>query len=194
MYVTLRSAANSKNRTLFDAGGQLILKQEGSNLIWHGPEKDGASSPWIVAKGAVVPGRRIHLAAVSTARELRLFVDGRLAGQGSLEAAIPATRLCAIGGVPTAGPKWEPLDGLIDQVRISTSARYDKEFVPDERFTADKDTFARYLFDEGQGEELKDSSGNNNHGKIIGAKWVQAEDGSPKVESPKAKTPPPATP
>jgi hypothetical protein len=129
-----------------------------------------------VAKGAVVPGRRMHLAAVSTARELRLFVDGRLAGTVTLDAAIPAaTRLCAIGGLPTVGARWEPLDGLIDQIRISAAARYDKDFEPDERFNADQDTLALYHFYEGQGEVLKDLSGHGNDGKIIDAKWVEVD-------------------
>ena len=41
------------------------------------------------------------------------------------------------------------------------------------RSEADKDTIALYHFDEGNGEVLKDSSGNNHHGKIVGAKWVR---------------------
>ncbi len=63
--------------------------------------------------------------------------------------------------------------GTIDEIRISTTARFDKDFTPDARFEADKDTLALYHCDEGQGEELKDSSGNGHHGKIVGAKWVR---------------------
>ena len=52
-------------------------------------------------------------------------------------------------------------------------ARYSAEFTPPTTFTPDKDTVALYRFDEGQGDVLKDSSGNNHHGKIVGAKWVR---------------------
>ena len=38
---------------------------------------------------------------------------------------------------------------------------------------SDKDTLALYRFNEGQGDRLIDSSGNNHHGKIVGAKWVK---------------------
>ena len=56
--------------------------------------------------------------------------------------------------------------GLIDEVRISKVARYDKDFTPAKRFEPDADTLALYHFDEGQGDVLKDSSGNGHHGKI----------------------------
>jgi hypothetical protein len=36
------------------------------------------------------------------------------------------------------------------------------------------DTLALYHFDEGQGDVLTDSSGNNHPGKIVNAKWVSA--------------------
>ena len=39
-------------------------------------------------------------------------------------------------------------------------------------FAKDKDTFALYRFDEGQGDVLKDSSGNGYHGKIVGSKTM----------------------
>ena len=65
--------------------------------------------------------------------------------------------------------------GTIEAVRISKVARYTEDFTPPIAFTADKDTFALYRFDEGQGDVLKDSSGNNRHGQIKGAKWVRLD-------------------
>src|SRR5207237_632202 len=65
--------------------------------------------------------------------------------------------------------------GLIGQVRVSKTARYDRNFTPAKRFVPDNDTRALYLFDEGKGDKLTDSSGNNHHGKIVGAKWVKAD-------------------
>src|ERR1019366_7642082 len=67
---------------------------------------------------------------------------------------------------------------IMDEVRFSKVARYDKDFTPAKRFEPDADTLALYHFDEGAGDVLKDSSGNGHHGKIVGAKWVNA-DGSP---------------
>jgi formylglycine-generating enzyme required for sulfatase activity len=68
--------------------------------------------------------------------------------------------------------------GRMNEVRISKVARYDNDFTPGRRWEPDADTIALYLFDEGAGTVLKDSSGNEHHGKIVGATWVKA-DGSP---------------
>lgn len=62
---------------------------------------------------------------------------------------------------------------MIDELRLSRTARYDRDFAPDSRFEPDSDTLALYHFDEGEGDALNDSSGNGYHGKIVGAKWVK---------------------
>ena len=73
--------------------------------------------------------------------------------------------------------------GSMAMIRVSSGVRYRENFVPKDRFESDKDTIALYHFDEGQGNILKDSSGNGRHGKIIGAKWVKVNGGviEPKV-------------
>jgi hypothetical protein len=68
--------------------------------------------------------------------------------------------------------------GQIDEVRISSVARYDNDFAPPGpggRFESDEHTLALYRFDEGAGDLLRDSSGNGHHGKIISAKWVRLD-------------------
>lgn len=59
--------------------------------------------------------------------------------------------------------------------RVSVRGRYEKDFNPPSRFAADPDTMALYQFDEGKDNVLMDSSGKEHHGKIIGAKWVNAD-------------------
>ena len=113
--------------------------------------------------------RRIHLAGVRAGGELRFFVEGRLVSTKPLDGKVPKS----LGNWKIGGA-----EGVIDEVRISKVARYDKDFTPAKRFEPDKDTIALYHFDEGTGDVLKDSSGNNHHGKIVGAKWVKA-DGTP---------------
>jgi hypothetical protein len=68
--------------------------------------------------------------------------------------------------------------GVLGEVRISRTARYDKDFTPQMRFEPDTDTLALYHMDEGAGDKLTDSSGNGHHGTIIGARWVKG-DGTP---------------
>lgn len=68
--------------------------------------------------------------------------------------------------------------GIIDEVRISKTARYLNEFTPAARHEPDADTLALYHFDEGTGHVLRDASGHGRDGKIVGARWVRT-DGSP---------------
>jgi serine/threonine protein kinase len=174
MYFTARSLGSGKSRMLFDGAGRLHLKQYGGDLAFLGPQS--ASDPkanQVTAIGKIEPNRRMHVAAVSTGEEIRLYVDGKLIGESKLRISPQAGGVqCAIGGAGGVGHGWESLDGLIDQVRVSTTARYSADFKAETRFSADKDTNALYHFDEGQGEVLTDASGNNHHGTIVGAKWV----------------------
>jgi serine/threonine protein kinase len=121
----------------------------------------------------------VHLALVIDASRVRLFENGKLADeQPSLEkftgAKSTGTGLGAQYDVQEK--RWAVgFKGRIYNVRISSTPRYVKDFTPDDRFKPDDNTLALYQFDEGQGNVLKDSSGNNHHGKIVGAKWVRAD-------------------
>ncbi len=152
----------------------LVLKQTESDWLWNMSNPD-LSLESVKAKNTVQPGRRAYLAGVSTGSELRLFVDGQLVGTSPFDGQVISEALpCRLGMLRPFSWAWGPFDGTIDTVRISKVARYDKNFTPPKRFEADADTLALYRFDEGQGDVLRDSSGNNHHGKIIGARWVKA--------------------
>lgn len=55
---------------------------------------------------------------------------------------------------------------IIDEVRVSKVARDRADLTLQGRFEPDAKTPGLYHFDEAAGDELKDSSGNNRHGKI----------------------------
>ncbi len=50
-----------------------------------------------------------------------------------------------------------------------------KAISPRHALRADADTLALYHLDEGTGDAINDASGNNHHGKIVGAKWVKVD-------------------
>ncbi len=138
-------------------------------------QKDGQKKLFGL-NGPVLPkDKRVHFAGVRTDREIRLYLDGKLVStvptQGNELSDSPF--LSQLGGRVPSSPAY--FRGTLDEVRISNAARYDKNFTPAARHEPDKDTLALYHFDEGTGDVLRDSSGNNHHGKIVGAKWVTVE-------------------
>jgi hypothetical protein len=67
------------------------------------------------------------------------------------------------------------IPAVIDEVRVSKVARYEKEFSPPGRFTYDPDTVALYHCDDGGGDVLTDSSPNNIHGKLYNATFERID-------------------
>lgn len=116
----------------------------------------------------------VHLAFVADDQEGRLYVDGKLADRlpRTNELADVEEKHAWLGaGLHRGRPNYF-FQGRLYEVSIAQVARYDQDFTPAKRFVMDQHTLALYHFDEGSGNELKDSSGNNHHGQIVGAKWV----------------------
>ncbi len=129
-----------------------------------------------------------HLAFVIDDREGRLYIDGKLVSR------LPRTGERKGGeeehawlgaGLHNGIPNYF-FRGRLGEVRVSKVARYEQDFTPAKRFDTDQNTLALYHFDEGSGDVLKDSSGHDHHGKIVGAKWVHV------AESVNPDSPPPA--
>ena len=156
----------------FDETGALTKTERAWNFRYPG-QKDDFSSP----KNSANPNRWTHLAEVWDGNQCFFFVDGkRVASTETKKAPWPQSFDAYIGThYGLSHQSGLSFYGLIDEVRVSKTARYTKNFTPAKRFTPDKDTLALYHFDEGTGDVLKDSFGNGHHGKIIGAKWVDAD-------------------
>ncbi len=124
---------------------------------------------------SVADGDWVHLAGVCDGKERRLYVNGRRVGPARAAVAVNKPKETVVLGAYVGQNKiiYNPFEGAIREVRFSKTARYDRDFTPRNRFESDPDTLALYHFDEGQGDVLNDSSGNNHHGKIVGAKWVR---------------------
>ena len=102
---------------------------------------------------------------------MKMFLDGNLVQQTSTSSLIASNTFpLTIGG--QNGNWWNRnLNGKIDEVRISSIARYDNNFTPSTHFDNDIYTIALYHFNEGTGDIVYDSSGNNLTGTIFGATW-----------------------
>lgn len=189
VYVTPRIAVEARqHRSVCFVADSLNLKQVGDNWVFNAGTGQGTVAS--VRQAGVVSGQRVHLAGVSTGKELRLFVDGKLAESKPLLLELATEpHDCYLGAKPGEyGPAWAPFDGTIDEVRISKTARFAADFTPPKApFASDADTVALYHCDEGAGDVLTDSSGNGHHGKIVGAKWVTV-DNAPSPQAPPAES------
>ena len=112
-----------------------------------------------------------NLAVTYNGSIMKMFLDGNLIHEKAATGLIASNTFpLTIGG--QNGNFWgRNLNGKIDEVRISSIARYDTNFVPTIHFDNDIYTRALYHFNEGTGNTLFDSSGNNNNGTIYGATW-----------------------
>lgn len=125
------------------------------------------------------PSRWHHLAGVFDGREVRLYADGRkvaaVAGEGArLRNLLPIL----IGADPDRdGQPTSPVVGLVDEVRVSTVARYSGDsFTPARRFRSDADTALLLHLDRGIGLLAPDSSSGRRHALAKGrVDYVPAE-------------------
>jgi hypothetical protein len=126
----------------------------------------------VVTFTAVSPLVWFHYAGVHdpATGEARTYLNGVLAETASVYAT-PATNTDDL----IIGLDWDggcPMDGVIDELRISSVVRYSANFTPPGPFSSDGDTMALYHFDEYTGATAYDSSGNGNHGALVGATWT----------------------
>ncbi|MEZ6066912.1 MAG: protein kinase [Planctomycetaceae bacterium] len=127
----------------------------------------------IYAESRPEPPGWMHVAATLDATSLKLFVNGK--GRISQFLSEPlhnhdtALPNFWVGDGPDAGAAR--FRGEIDEVRISSSARYGFDFTPERRLADDADTLALYHFDEGEGEIVRDASGNGHHAKLVPQSW-----------------------
>lgn len=157
------------------------------NQNWHFQYRNGFDRLFRWSSLPQPRNSKLHVAGVWTGEETLLFLNGnRQDTQLQREELGPGPRPATlrIGRQNHEGRFSRFFQGIIDEVRVSTVARYAHNFVPQDRFETDDYTFALYHFDEGQGDKLIDSSGNGRHGIIKGAKWVRvSSDGSPLSDS-----------
>jgi Concanavalin A-like lectin/glucanases superfamily/Calcineurin-like phosphoesterase len=101
----------------------------------------------IAATDKVIPaGKWTHVAGVFDGQEMRLYVDGKVAAKVAASGARSTNVLpMYIGADPDAKSlPTQFFTGSVDEVRLSTSARYQEDFTPAARFSRDEQTL--YLF------------------------------------------------
>ncbi|WP_197996295.1 protein kinase domain-containing protein [Gimesia panareensis] len=172
--------------TLTETRSLLSVDGECAWLLCNSPDKEGGhwrgslrsqdgTGIGFFGKRQAETGRFTHLALVWRNQSANFFVNGQRSG-GWQKLAGPLRKQSGQQTLLGARvPGRDNIKVLFGEVRISNNARYDKDFTPVRRFETDAHTLGLYHFDEGQGDVLKDSSGNGHHGKIVGARWVKVD-------------------
>lgn len=113
-------------------------------------------------------GTQHHVAVVFRNGKLMLFVDGQLKGTEPYTAYSNPMQTEIAGG-------HLGLAATLDEIRISSVARYTEDFTPPDRFESDEHTELLYHFDEGFGNYVADASPYGRHGIIHGKpQWVKS--------------------
>ncbi len=126
--------------------------------------KIGTDSGWefVTSEVSITESTWSHVAGVYDGARLLIFVDGKLTGTYDLSDSLtPSSLSLVIGNTPMSlvGTNTRPYEGLVDQVRISSTARYSSDFVPVTMNVTDEYTLALWGFNEGDGTIAHDLHG-----------------------------------
>jgi Concanavalin A-like lectin/glucanases superfamily len=118
----------------------------------------------VVGATTISPGTWHHVAGVFDSAQRRVYLDGVLDGSVTgTQAPGSGTAGLKIGRRGSSGIYY--FNGLIDEVRVSSSALYTANFTPETSLSASASTAGLWKFD---GENLTDYSGSNNPGSPLG--------------------------
>ena len=121
-----------------------------------------------------------HVAAVRSGNSFRLFLDGMRVGEVESKTSelgiVPPRAYIGKGGFGDNGEGRYYFNGAIDEIRLSSQAKYTENFTPVFRFEVDSDTEALWHFNEGSGSIVMDS-GNNAHQGTIQENATWSDDG-----------------
>ena len=147
-------------------------------------QKPGYRYERLSSSDAVSYGEWVHVAGVYDGQQARLYIDGRLQASEVIPSPVSPSPVAFVIG---AGPKslntttgvvgvQDYFRGQMRAVRISSTARYTKEFEPPETLSSDTSTALLLPLTAGSGDRVADASGHKNVFAVInGAKWVEVE-------------------
>ena len=131
---------------------RLSVNREGLLRGWFSVDGTLANSRALYSSLPVPKNEWVHVASSFDGDFMRLFIDGKRVAEEEVNAR-PAQlgyKNIAIGGNNCCSGYYEVFNGLIDEVRISSTTRYQDSFIPpSEPFKPDAATLLLVPFDEG---------------------------------------------
>ncbi len=134
------------------------------------PGGRGAGYVYLRSKQAWDSPKWTHLAFAWDEETARFFVDGHLAEERLAPGPRTTNRLpLFVGADPNnKGVPGSFFIGSLDEVRLSSTARYAKNFRPKKLFKPDRNTLLLLHFDQDDGGFFADDSKEENHGWPVG--------------------------
>ena len=130
---------------------RLSLNREGLLRSWFSVDGTLNNVRVLESKTPVPKNEWVHVATTYDGQLMRLFIGGDMVAEKAIRGR-PAQlgyQNIAIGGNNCCDGYYEVFNGLIDEVRISSSVRYREKFTPRaEQFVADKNTLLLLPFDD----------------------------------------------
>jgi hypothetical protein len=181
--IARKSRANLFYCGSWELGTGLLVEEKGQ-LVLVGKIGDGRNQPQTKAQFESAPdvmpwGQWVHVAVSFDGKLMRLFVDGKGVKAGPWPAKLTerdhefvvAQNYCGGRGL-----------GRVDELRLSSSARYTRNFKPSERLESDDKTLAIYHFNEGEGDHLIEPVRGLLGASVRGMEWVVPDTGQPAKE------------
>lgn len=127
----------------------------------------------VMSGAPVTDGQLHHVAGVFSGEKAYMYVDGQKAGFDDASLDNQAGTVLRLGC-----DGEDSLSGMLEEVRLSTVARYEDDFEPVVgNFESDADTWALFHFDEGSGTETVEAVSGDS-ALLTEVEWVASPFGS----------------
>jgi hypothetical protein len=144
--------------------------------LWNYTIGYGAQAEIRATAAACAPRTWTHCALVFERGDCALYVNGKEAGRGKLAPQpLYDEQPFHIGADLDHGRVSYFWRGAIDEVRLSSVARYNAEFAPARRFRPDPQTVLLLHLDDGEGDTAHDSGLGAHHATIHGGRFIRPD-------------------
>ena len=146
----------------------LLLAELDDGRTWFG--SPDTSSGGVIDVSGFMDGGTHHLAGTHDSDgRIHLYVNGVRIGFADLDDGGGGDTLEI--GCWNAEDEWS-FQGVIDEVRLSSTVRYEDEFEVPDTFEPDAETTALWHFDEGEGLTFRDAAGGYSGSMDEAVQWV----------------------
>lgn len=129
----------------------------GGTAAYGGYTYDTSGNYYSATGSTITSGVWHHLAFVKTSSTLTMFIDGQPGTQASVSGNTVASTDTLVFGAKLTSSGNTYFSGLIDEIRISSVARYSSNFTPVTRLASDSSTIGLWHFEDGSGTVAADS-------------------------------------